>query len=101
MNGTADDIKAAMSGKTAMSGGHRTGTSMLRYVVGAAIMLAVVPGTSALAVSSKDKMKICTFGADDQKLKGAARKTFITKCMSNKNDPRGKPVARPPAGSQQ
>ena len=40
-------------------------------------------------------METCTFGADDQKLQGAARKSFMSKCMSNKNAPRGKPMLAP------
>jgi hypothetical protein len=30
----------------------------------------------------------CKFGADDQKLQGAARDAFMKKCMSNKDEPR-------------
>jgi hypothetical protein len=37
-------------------------------------------------------METCTFGADDQKLTGAKRKAFMSKCMSNANSPRGKPA---------
>ena len=37
-------------------------------------------------------METCKFGADDQKLTGAARKAFMSKCMSNTDSPRGKPV---------
>jgi hypothetical protein len=40
-------------------------------------------------------METCKFGADDKKLTGAARKSFMAKCMSNKDSPRGKPVAAP------
>jgi len=40
-------------------------------------------------------METCNFGADDQKLQGAARKKFITNCMANRDSPRGKPVAAP------
>ena len=45
-------------------------------------------------------MATCKFGADDQKLKGVARKVFINKCMANKDDPRGPAVgtAPPPQG---
>jgi hypothetical protein len=28
-------------------------------------------------------METCKFGADDQKLAGAARKRFISRCMAN------------------
>ncbi len=41
-------------------------------------------------------MATCKFGADDQKLEGAARKAFMKNCMSNKDDPRGPPVGTPP-----
>ena len=41
-------------------------------------------------------METCNFGANDQKLAGAARKSFMTKCMSNKDAPRGKPVTPAP-----
>jgi hypothetical protein len=41
-------------------------------------------------------MATCKFGADDQKLLGKARNAFMKKCMSNKDDPRGAPMAPPP-----
>ena len=50
----------------------------------------------ASAVTPKEKMETCNFGANDQKLAGAARKSFMTKCMSNKDAPRGKPVKPAP-----
>jgi hypothetical protein len=37
----------------------------------------------ALAVTAKEKKATCEFGADDQKLEAAARKSFMTKCMAN------------------
>jgi len=55
----------------------------------AALPIAALPAAPSLAVTAKDKMATCKFGADDQKLKGKARSTFMAKCMSNKNDPRG------------
>jgi hypothetical protein len=64
---------------------------MRRYVFVAGIILAVtLPAGAAFAISAKEKMATCKFGADDQKLTGAARAAFIRKCMSHKNDPRGK-----------
>jgi hypothetical protein len=42
------------------------------------------------------KLDTCNFGADDQKLTGAARKSFMAKCMSNKDAPRGKPMKPAP-----
>lgn len=61
----------------------------------AALIAQTVPGTAA---TSQQKMETCTFGADSQKLTGAARKSFMAKCMSDKDSPRGKPV---PAAKQQ
>jgi hypothetical protein len=49
----------------------------------------MLPVTPSFAVSAKDKMATCKFGADDQKLQGAARDAFLKKCMANRNDPRG------------
>jgi carbamate kinase len=61
---------------------------MLRYAF-AALLAVTLPATAALAVTAKDKMATCKFGADDQKLQGAARSAFMKKCMSNKDEPRG------------
>jgi hypothetical protein len=65
---------------------------MLRYAI-IAFLTVILPTTSsfafAVAVAAKDKMATCKFGADDQKLQGAARSAFMKKCMSNKDDPRG------------
>ncbi|MGE0564219.1 MAG: PsiF family protein [Pseudolabrys sp.] len=52
----------------------------------AALTLSVAP---ASALTKKEKQDTCTFGADHQKLTGAKRKAFMTKCMSSKNDPTG------------
>lgn len=41
------------------------------------------------ALSAKEKMKTCEFGANDQKLTGTPRKKFISRCMTNHDDPRG------------
>jgi hypothetical protein len=65
---------------------------MLRIVVAAGMAAIVITGTPAWAASAKQKMETCKFGADDQKLQGAARKSFMAKCMANKDSPRGKPV---------
>ncbi len=62
---------------------------MHRYAFIAAILTVMLPSIPAHAVSAKDKMATCKFGADDQKLQGAARNTFIKRCMANRNDPRG------------
>jgi psiF repeat len=72
-------------------------TIVYRTIFLAAALIAMLPSAPSLAVSAKDKMATCKFGADDQKLEGAARKTFMKNCMSNKDDPRGSPVGAPPA----
>ena len=65
---------------------------IIRLIAAAGLAASFLFGPSAFAATSKEKMETCTFGADDQKLKGAARKSFMTKCMSNKDAPRGKPA---------
>ena len=71
---------------------------MLRYaIVGTALAaLLAVTTTPSFAVTAKEKMATCKFGADDQKLTGAARSKFIKKCMLNKDEPRSTAVAPPP-----
>lgn len=63
--------------------------SVFRYAFAAALAIALLPSGPSFAVSSKDKMMTCKFGADDQKLKGPARDAFMKKCMANRDDPRG------------
>jgi hypothetical protein len=74
---------------------------MHRYVLLAgsliAVSLAALPNAPAMALTAKQKMATCKFGADDQKLTGKDRAAFLKKCMSNKNDPRG-PAIGTPAG---
>ncbi len=54
--------------------------------------------TPASAVTAKQKMETCKFGADDQKLTGAKRKTFISRCMANEKPKKmAKPMAKPGA----
>ena len=64
-----------------------------------AAAFAVLPSTPSFAVSAQDKMATCKFGADDQKLDGAARAAFMKKCMSGNNDPRGTGRGTPAAGA--
>ncbi len=72
---------------------------MLRYAVAGtmlAFLLPVTMATPSFAVTAKEKMATCKFGADDQKLTGAARSKFMKKCMLNKDEPRGTPLTSPP-----
>ena len=68
---------------------------IIRLVAAAGLAASFLLSPSAFAATSKEKMETCAFGADDQKLTGAKRKAFMSKCMSNKDSPRGKPVAAP------
>jgi len=69
---------------------------MLRYAIAAAMLTAALPSAPSFAVSAKDKMATCKFGADEQQLQGPERDAFIKKCMANKNDPRGPAGAAAP-----
>jgi psiF repeat len=69
---------------------------MFRYAVAAAMLAVMMPGTPSFALTAAAKMATCKFGADDQKLEGPARKTFLKKCMANKDDPRGPATGAPP-----
>ena len=62
---------------------------MSRYALLAAALIVLLPAGSCFAVDAKQKMATCKFGADDQRLQGAARDAFLKKCMANRNDPRG------------
>lgn len=62
---------------------------MPRYALIAAALIALLPSTPSLALTPKEKMITCKFGADDQKLQGAARAKFMKNCMANRDDPRG------------
>ena len=68
---------------------------VIRLIAAAGLAASFLLSPSAFAATSKEKMETCTFGADDQKLTGAKRKAFLTKCMSNADSPRGKPVPAP------
>lgn len=52
-------------------------------------------GTPAHALTAKEKMTTCKFGADDQKLQGKARNAFMSKCMANEKVAKPKPASKP------
>jgi psiF repeat len=60
---------------------HRALAALLAAAVVAIVSLSAPALTPALALTAKEKMETCKFGADDQKLQGAARKAFMAKCM--------------------
>jgi entry exclusion lipoprotein TrbK len=70
---------------------------MTSWLIAAAALAALLlSGPQAVAATPQQKMETCTFGANDKRLAGAARKSFLTKCMSNADSPRGKPVRAAP-----
>jgi psiF repeat-containing protein len=68
----------------------------MRLLIAAGLAVAVLGEASAQTVTPQQKQETCNFGADSQKLTGAKRKSFMAKCMSDKDSPRGKPVAPAP-----
>jgi hypothetical protein len=56
---------------------------MLRPVCLFGFFVIMIASGPAGAITPQQKMETCKFGADDQKLTGAERKAFITKCMAN------------------
>jgi hypothetical protein len=78
---------------------------MQRYALVAgvffALSLVLLPSGPVLALTTKQKMDTCKFGADHPMLTGKARAEFLKKCMSERNDPRGAPSgAAAPAGAE-
>jgi len=63
----------------------------MRFLLAAGLAVAFVGATSAQP-TRQQKQETCNFGADSQKLTGEKRKSFIAKCMSDKDSPRGKPT---------
>ena len=64
---------------------------MWRMIFAAGLAGSLLFDAPAFALTAKQKMETCKFGADDQRLTGAARKAFLSKCMANRDSPRGKP----------
>ena len=60
---------------------------IVRLLIATGLVAIAFAGSPALALTTKEKMETCKFGADDQKLAGAARKGFMTKCMANSDAP--------------
>jgi psiF repeat len=57
-------------------------TMVIRFVATLALAAMLAPATPASAVTAAEKMETCKFGADHQKLAGAARKKFLARCMA-------------------
>jgi hypothetical protein len=50
-----------------------------------ALLPLLLVATPASAITAKQKAETCKIGADDQKLEGAKRKAFLTKCLGTGN----------------
>jgi hypothetical protein len=70
---------------------------MMRTAILAALLAASLSGGPSFALTNDAKMETCKFGADSKKLQGGARKKFIDRCMSERDDPRGSGAANAPA----
>jgi hypothetical protein len=55
----------------------------LAIAFGCAALAAAAFAQPTSAISAKDKMETCKFGAKDQNLSGKAEQDFIKKCMAN------------------
>jgi hypothetical protein len=67
----------------------------------AGVLAALAFAAPAHAVTAKEKMETCKFGADDQKLAGAARKSFLSKCMANEGPAKRVATKKPAAAAPQ
>jgi hypothetical protein len=60
---------------------------MRLFAIGFFAVLLLSATAPALALERQEKLTTCNFGADDQKLTGAKRKSFMTKCMADADAP--------------
>ena len=65
---------------------------MIRFAVASALASAVLFAAPVKAATSQEKLETCKFGADEKKLTGAARKSYMARCTADRDSPRGKPV---------
>ena len=74
---------------------------MLRTIAIIGLLPLLMLASPASAATKEQKMETCKFGADDQKLEGAKRNTFIKRCMAQGNfEPPGRKVAKKPAAKK-
>ena len=61
---------------------------MLRYAGALAVIaMLAIASTPSSAVTPEEKMETCKFGADADKLTGAKRKRFLSRCMAEADAP--------------
>jgi hypothetical protein len=70
-------------------------STVLRPAFLIGVLVVLFAGVPASAITAQQKMETCKFGADDQKLEGAQRKAFLSKCMANEKTPAAKPKSPP------
>jgi psiF repeat len=73
---------------------------LLRYISAIVVFALLSWNAPAFAVDAKQKKETCEFGANDQKLAGAARKKFMSKCMANDDKPAKHQKMQPPPQQQ-
>ena len=56
--------------------------------------IAILLAAPATALTPAEKMETCKFGADHQKLAGAARKKFLSRCMAEDRSAKPPPKSR-------
>ena len=66
-----------------------------RLMVAAALAATLFHVSPVLAATPQEKLETCNFGADEKKLTGAARKSYLARCTADRDSPRGKPQAAP------
>jgi psiF repeat len=64
------------------------GANMPRLACALAVVAMVaIADSPASAITPAEKMETCKFGADADKLTGAKRKRFLSRCMANVDAP--------------
>jgi hypothetical protein len=72
---------------------------MVRHLATVGLFATLLLPAPALAITAQQKMETCKFGADDQRLAGAERKKFISRCMANEASPAKRAKTQPKKGT--
>jgi hypothetical protein len=68
---------------------------VLMAMIFAAGLVALAPSVKTYAQDKQTKKSTCEFGANDQKLTGAERKKFMSRCMARDDAPKKKAKPKP------
>src|SRR5258706_9480 len=74
---------------------------MFRHLASVGLFATLMLTAPALAITAQQKMETCKFGADDQRLAGAERKNFISRCMANEASPAKRAKTQPKKGTSE